>query len=355
MVEDSSTDSVALLLRTKNRPNSTVTYDAIQLKAGWHNTSSSAWGENRLSIQGKKDSTNWTEIMTLKANGQVGIGTDSPGASYKLDVNGNVKATKFIGDGSKLTNLSLGLTGLNLATTSGSVGIGLSNPDSDTKLHVNGRVRVGINSNESIEFDNGKVGIGTTNPEAQLSLGKWHSGSAGSSTDGATQLLLSGTHNAGVNKGTSKGTYKLKIEGYNNDGGAIIYPIYCQDENSKVDFWIRNRPSSSDEPTMYFAGNVSIGNLGNEKIDPKNKLEVDGTIMQKLDVIQCQNRGDWGSQNHPIKQYFRNKLSGKSVGTMMHALTNHPSWQGHYWTAWVDVNSKIQVIHNYYNKREIAE
>lgn len=61
------------------------------------------------------------------AGGSVGIGTTSP--SEKLEVDGNVKADKFIGDGSQLTNLSVGATGLNLATASGAkVGIGTSNP-----------------------------------------------------------------------------------------------------------------------------------------------------------------------------------------------------------------------------------
>ncbi len=91
------------------------------------------------------------------------------------------------------------------------------------------------------------------NGKAQLSLGAWNAGPSGPEKDGSSQLLLSGKHNTGVNKGSKNGTYKLKIEGYENDG-ATVYPIYCMDENSNVDFWIKNRKTANEPPTAYFAG-----------------------------------------------------------------------------------------------------
>ena len=96
VVQDSSTDSVALLLRSKDTPSSGSTYDAIQLKAGWHDTSSSSWGENRLSIQGKSGGSSWTEIMTLKANGKVGIGNTNPDQLLTVQGHVNIGGT---GDG----------------------------------------------------------------------------------------------------------------------------------------------------------------------------------------------------------------------------------------------------------------
>jgi hypothetical protein len=74
-----------------------------------------------------------------------------------------------------------------------------------------------------------------------------------------------------------------------------------------------------------------------------------GIVYEKLDVIQCKGRGDWGSQDHPIMQYFRNKLGGRPVGTMLKAIQDHPSWRGHYWQGWVDADGRIRVIHNYHN------
>jgi hypothetical protein len=98
------------------------------------------------------------------------------------------------------------------------------------------------------------VGIGVHSPIAQLALGNWNSGGSGDSI----QLQLSGVHNVGTNAGSVNGTHKLLIDGYNNDG-PIVYPIYVEDENKYVDFYLKNRPSAAGKPSMYFAGNFGVG------------------------------------------------------------------------------------------------
>ncbi len=85
-------------------------------------------------------------------------------------------------------------------------------------------------------------------------FGEWNSGVPGDSI----QVLLSGTHKVGANNGSAEGTYKLKIEGYNNDG-LVVYPIHVMDENQKVDFYVRNRPSGAGVPSMFFGGDLYMG------------------------------------------------------------------------------------------------
>lgn len=74
---------------------------------------------------------------------KLGIGVEDP--IEPLEVKGNVKATKFIGDGSELTNLRIGETGLMIATNAGSkVGIGTTAPAE--KLHVLGNTVISGNT-----------------------------------------------------------------------------------------------------------------------------------------------------------------------------------------------------------------
>lgn len=105
-------------------------------------------------------------------------------------------------------------------------------------------------------------------PSAEL--GPYQGGTLSSEIAGFNkQLVLSGPFNTTFNAGNS---VKLLIADYNNDLGADIYPIYVEDENNIVDFFLRKVGASTPGPaSAYFGGNVGIGVLA-----PTNKLSVAG-------------------------------------------------------------------------------
>ena len=81
-----------------------------------------------------------TKVITVKGTGNVGIGTDDP--TEKLDVDGTVKATSFVGNGSGLTNLNV-------------PGISTSGSSTFTNLNVTGVSTFGgtIDANGDLDVD----------------------------------------------------------------------------------------------------------------------------------------------------------------------------------------------------------
>ena len=142
----------------------------------------------------------------IRAQGGVGIGTPSP--TQALDVNGNVKAAKFIGDGSLLTNLPSGggtitgvtaIGGLTGGGTSGSVNIAVD--FATTQKRVSG-VCAGGSAIQTVNGDGtvtclpaGVGGVGASNH-----LARWNNGQLSDSLitdDGSSlQVVVPGPHGA---------------------------------------------------------------------------------------------------------------------------------------------------------------
>jgi hypothetical protein len=113
----------------------------------------------------------------------------------------------------------------------------------------------------------------------QLGLGAYQGGTQNSVVAGHTkQLIIAGEYDMGPNAGSS---VKLLISDYDNDttGGADIYPIYVEDENNNVDFYVRKQAGVVS--SAYFGGQVGIGTT-----DPEAPLHVEGDarVVGTLDI-----------------------------------------------------------------------
>lgn len=109
----------------------------------------------------------FTGKVVMKGNDNVGIGTTTP--SEKLEVTGNVKATKFKGDGSALTNIPYPVTkvaGKTGAVTlvKGDVGLGNVDNTSDKNKPISNATQMALNDKQSRITANGFLkGDGTGN------------------------------------------------------------------------------------------------------------------------------------------------------------------------------------------------
>jgi len=125
-------------------------------------------GSNKLYIENSDTATPLIygefDNDILVVNGKVGIGSAAPG--YKLDVNGAVRATAFMGDGSGLTGLGSAGGVINEgSTTIGADDHGVDPPDGTGEIALQTRKITRV-----MVANDGSIGIGTETPAALLDV-----------------------------------------------------------------------------------------------------------------------------------------------------------------------------------------
>ena len=70
--------------------------DAMRLRSGWHHTEQTEEGAQRFSVEGFVDES-WNEVLTARADGNVGVGTWDPLEALHVVGNGYVEGDVLIG------------------------------------------------------------------------------------------------------------------------------------------------------------------------------------------------------------------------------------------------------------------
>jgi hypothetical protein len=252
--------------------------------ASYVNTSGSYTLSGNLNLTGSNTSINAifrvvnssANVLFAGSNGNIGVGNNTP--EEKLHVAGAI-----ISSGSTTANkTSAGSFDYSGAT----VGVRILSWGS---VGTNGSITFwsgsgGLGASERMRIDaSGNLGIGNAAPTTKLSvngntflgdlvtLRGFTGGTAGSLVSGYNKtLVIGGAYNQTYNAGNS---VLIHLSDYDNDTGANVYPIYVEDENNVVDFFLyAGNTGAVGSKIAYVGGNLGVGNTA-----PTHKLRVEGT------------------------------------------------------------------------------
>ncbi|WP_275200258.1 tail fiber domain-containing protein [Bradyrhizobium sp. CSA207] len=215
-----------------------------------------------------------TERMRIDSNGAVGIGI-TPTQTSGLEVSGTVSATRFVGDGSGLTNLPVGsvtdgvsgsivfrdatgnLTARNtflISATTGSVGIGASPVNvGNNGLYVVGNIAASTfyaGDTTGLAWGAGNTKVTGNSPSNYIAF----------TTSGTEAMRIVSTGYVGI--GTSAPTATLQVSSTLSNAGDTVH---IEGYTNSSGLYVFNRNSAGyglyvgGSGSNYLAGNVGIG------------------------------------------------------------------------------------------------
>lgn len=253
-------------------------------------TNDFAWGTG--------NSTSFSELMRLKGDGKLGIGTSNP--LYSLDITGDANITTSLNLG---TNLSIGDTVIATATKRFRADIGLissvsygASGDGNTGLYFPALANLGIATSgvEAIRIDqNGQIGIGTTTPGSTLHvftsappgiiLERSTGGNASmqfKNTDDPIGYFIgmSETEKFGIGKtGMLNTSNFLTIDNTGKIGIGTTNPLYLLDINGNLNVGATLSVTGRSILTAGFTSNADSSVDGTLNITGTNSLQIGST------------------------------------------------------------------------------
>jgi hypothetical protein len=271
--------------------------------------------------------------------GNVGVGTATPGE--KLEVAGNVKAAKFIGDGSGLTGITgttqWTTTGANISYSGGNVGIGTGTTAPQTKLEVVGFGQIIRNTTSTAyttlrlynDLNNALRGLeidysGSSYPGSVISGGPAGEGAA-ITTTGAYPLVLGTSNiahmtilaNGNVGIGTIHPGYLLDVFGtirakevkvdLLGQADFVFNPDYKLKTLAEVEQYIKTNSHLPEIPsaTETAQNGLSLGEMQNKLLQKIEELTIYSIEQNKKLQAQDQKLQAQDKQNAELQQEIK--------------------------------------------------